>query len=116
MPEKCCDLVFTSPPFWRKELYKVGDEDAQQKQASHKFRSWQEFEGGFLKSLVQESTRVLREGGVLALHIPADGQFEKAVQQLAEQQGLERLCVVGTRSQNDPRVLRPVFLWRRRVP
>ena len=65
MPEDCCDIVFTSPPFWDKELYHCKAQDAG-RQASAAYKDMGDFCKGFVDSLVKDSARLLRSGGVLA--------------------------------------------------
>lgn len=112
MPDSCCDLVFTSPPFSDKEHYHCKAED-RGRQAMHAYKSDAEFQDRFVDSLVGNAARILRMGGILALHIPADGRMDVAVFAAAERARLMRVHVVGARSRSRGRrdQLRPVFLW-----
>jgi len=58
------DLVFTSPPYFCKELY--GDDDFQ----SHvRYKTYLEWRDKFLKPLIEKSVGLLKNGGYLVLNV-----------------------------------------------
>lgn len=106
------DLVFTSPPFFRKEMYHCRRED-RQCQASHRYKDKKDFSDRFVKELVVGSHRALRSGGLLALHLPADGEIDEAAMAHASQAGFTRLGVVCTLSKLGQGRWRPIFVWQK---
>jgi hypothetical protein len=66
------DLVFTSPPYFNRELYSDG---SQQSWQIGNFEQWIE---GFLRPLIQKAFKCLRQGGFLALNV-ADIKFRGEV-------------------------------------
>lgn len=61
------DLIFSSPPFFNLEIY--SDEPTQ---SSHRYRTYSLWRTAFLRAVIDESRRVLRRGGVFAMHTPAE--------------------------------------------
>jgi DNA modification methylase len=57
------DVVFTSPPYYRKELY-FGQE-----QSHEKYQTYDEWREGFLKPLVDKSMLALKVGGSLIINV-----------------------------------------------
>lgn len=60
-------LVFSSPPFHDLEVY--SDES---NQSSCRFPEYEDWCKGFLKPVIEQSFRVLRRGGLFAIHVPSD--------------------------------------------
>lgn len=104
------DLVFTSPPFYRKETYFCSREDKPQ-QAGESFPTKRDFLEGFMKELVHGSHRHLRRGGILALHLPADGEVDRAAQRHADEIGFRRYGIVCAQSKLSSQTWRPIFVW-----
>jgi DNA methylase len=65
------DIVFTSPPYFAKELY---SEDAGQ--SAKKFSDYESWRDGFLKPTLETAVEWLRPGGIIAWNI-ADATFSK---------------------------------------
>jgi 16S rRNA G966 N2-methylase RsmD len=59
------DLVFTSPPYFDAEVY--GDD---KDQSCVKFDTYEKWESGFLKSMIEKSWSVLNDGGRIILNVP----------------------------------------------
>jgi len=56
------DVIFTSPPFYKKEVYN----------GMPTYTSYKHWEETFLFTVIRGSMQCLKRGGVLALHIPPD--------------------------------------------
>lgn len=63
-PDRKYDLVFTSPPYFKKEIY--SDDDIQSFKRYEDYDSWKD---GFLKPLVYKSKDVLNDGGYFIINI-----------------------------------------------
>lgn len=61
------DLIFSSPPFFNIEIY--SDEPTQ---SSHRYSTYSLWRTAFLHAVIEESWRVLRRGGVFAVHTPPE--------------------------------------------
>jgi 16S rRNA G966 N2-methylase RsmD len=57
------DIAFTSPPYYRKELYHGSN------QSHERYKTYTEWLEGFLKVLIRKSTEALKPGGVLILNL-----------------------------------------------
>lgn len=65
IPEGEIDLVFTSPPYYTKEWYSMGDAQSAVRHGG----SLTDWVGGFLLPMIQKAYRGLKVGGILALNV-----------------------------------------------
>lgn len=82
------DLVFTSPPYFAKEVY---SDDAEQ--SCHKFSSYDRWRDGFLRPTLETAVEYLRSGRYLLWNI-ADAQFDNMLLPL-EQDSIDILKSLG---------------------
>jgi hypothetical protein len=68
LPSRFAQLVFTSPPYFDWEKY-----SNHPTQSSIRFRSYPDWLAGFLRPVVEQSYRVLANGGTLAVNFPNGG-------------------------------------------
>jgi len=72
------DVVFSSPPFFNTEIY-----SSSKSQSSHMYEKYKEWREKFLYVLVDESKRLLKEGGKLVLNVK-NLQYAKIADDLVE--------------------------------
>lgn len=82
------DVVFTSPPYFAKELY---SDDAEQ--SARKFSAFEEWCDGFLKPTIETAAKWLKPGGVLLWNI-ADAKFGNKLLPL-EQRSIDYAVATG---------------------
>lgn len=92
------DVVFTSPPYFAKELY--SDDPEQSARKFSEFESWCE---GFLKPTIETAAQWLKPGGVLLWNI-ADAKFGGKLLPL-EQRSIEYATAAGLVQGNTIRLL-----------
>jgi tRNA1(Val) A37 N6-methylase TrmN6 len=88
------DLIMTSPPYYNTELYLQSPGDGEQ--AHSKFKSLEDFKTGFLAVLLQESARLLRPEGVLALNIDNSAEAPRLCEFVLDQAPKYGLHAAGT--------------------
>jgi hypothetical protein len=59
-----CDLVLTSPPYWRREVY-----DDSPEQSSHRYPTYESWLSGFWGAVLERSYQALRPGGWMLLNV-----------------------------------------------
>lgn len=104
------DLVFTSPPFFDKEHYHCRQED-KSKQASEAYKTKEDFARDFVRALVEKSYGALCPGGILALHLPADGTIDRMAEAWAHRLRMQKVGVLGIPSSTGNGLVRPVYVW-----
>ncbi|MFA5075776.1 MAG: DNA methyltransferase, partial [Candidatus Babeliales bacterium] len=62
--EEKFDLIFTSPPYFCKEIY--GEDD---KQSSKRYRTYDSWKSCFLEKLIEKSYNYLKKEGILIINI-----------------------------------------------
>jgi SAM-dependent methyltransferase len=67
VPAGSADMVFSSPPFYDLEIY--SDEPSQ---SSNRYPTYDRWRTGFLEAVIDQSWRILRRGGVFAIHVPSE--------------------------------------------
>lgn len=92
------DVVFTSPPYFAKELY---SQDAEQ--SARKFSAFEEWCEGFLKPTLETAAAWLKPGGVLLWNI-ADAKFGNKLLPL-EQRSIDYATAAGLVQGNTIRLL-----------
>jgi len=95
------DVVFTSPPYFCKELY--GDDEFQSYVRYGKYNDWRD---GFLKPLVEKSVSVLKRGGFLILNV-ADVRVGGDVFPLVEDTRSLMKSVIGLFAEHNMEFLSP---------
>lgn len=63
-PSRCIDLVFSSPPYFDRERY-----SSDSTQSFRRYPAYSQWKEKFLAAVIQESFRVLRQGGYLILNV-----------------------------------------------
>lgn len=92
------DVVFTSPPYFAKELY---SEDAEQ--SARKFSAFEDWCEGFLKPTIETAAKWLKPGGVLLWNI-ADAKFGGKMLPL-EQRSIDYAIAAGLTQDKTIRLL-----------
>jgi hypothetical protein len=112
LPESYFDLVFTSPPYFRAEIYSSDPE-----QSSYRYATLAQWLEGFLEPLIRKSALALRRGGILCLNIAQVSSREgvwdlpSAAENLASGLGLSlsaRLMLPLSNKKNEP-----VIIWEK---
>lgn len=115
-PPSGFDLVLTSPPYWKTEMY-----SADPAQSFSRYKTYEAWDEGFLQALVEKSVRSLRPGGLLAINIMNVVLDRKLIPLIpstmkwAAMQPLERVGVFTIPFQSRCRIEKsePLFLWRK---
>lgn len=108
------DIVFTSPPFYNKEVY-----ENTKTQSIHNIKSGKEWFDKFFLEYVKNGFRHLKHNGVLVLYVEDHGEYSY-INQLVKAIPYKYLGYVGityTQDKNDPtKKIRPYHMWKKNSP
>ena len=123
LPEKCVDLVFTSPPYFNIERY--SDDDTQSFKRYRKLDAWLD---GFLYRAVDLSCRSLKDGGYLCINISDVYSGHKVchicdpMNQYIQKKKMRYRGVIGMRmakrpnskaTQSEGAFIEPIWVWQK---
>ena len=106
-PSLQVDLAFTSPPYYDKEVYYTSDPSTQSIQNYSTEEEW--VKGWLCGILVRGMLRHVKDGGLLALHVPEN--YYPSLQ--TSLKSLKQLPPIGILSRGKETKVKLVYVWRK---